>query len=125
MNPEHTKILIAEDDKDLQDAYSMILKSQGYTVATADNGLEAINILSSYDPDIILLDYLMPKMDGKNFLENLDKNEYPDTKIIVCSNIADQSVIDNMVSLGADGHVLKSNLSPIDLINLVEKYATT
>lgn len=113
-------VLVVEDDMDLQGVYEMILKSQGYNVRTADNGIEALNALRSFTPDVILLDYLMPKMDGKNFLENFDKNDMPDVKIILCSNISDQSVFDEMSTLGADTCILKSDLSPIDLIDVIE-----
>lgn len=118
--PDEIKVLVVEDDADLQEVYVMILRSQGYEVEAADNGLEALNKLRRFTPDVILLDYLMPKMDGKNFLENFEKESMPGVRIIVCSNIADMSALEEMVRLGADRTILKSDLSPIDLINLVE-----
>ena len=115
------KVLVVEDDTDLQDVYVMILKSQGYVVYAANDGIEALNQLRRFTPDVILLDYLMPRMDGRNFLENFDKSLTPEVKIIVCSNIADQSALENMLKLGADGFMLKSDLSPFDLVKLVEE----
>ena len=114
-------ILIVEDEKLLQDSLAMILRSQGYIVFVAGDGLEAIERLKTNTPDLILLDYFMPRLSGKEFLENIDVVDYPDTKIIVTSNISDQSVVEEMLRLGAHRYVLKSSLSPTDLLRLVDE----
>ena len=114
-------ILIVEDEKLLQDSLAMILRSQGYNVRVAGDGVEAINCLKSSVPDLILLDYFMPRLSGKEFLENIDMADYPDTKIVVTSNISDQQIVNDMLSLGAHKYVLKSSLSPTDLLRLVDE----
>lgn len=118
-------VLIVEDDPALQDVYRMILSSQGYQVSVAGNGMAALSLLhgqrsSRAQPDMILLDVYMPQMDGKEFLKNLDLEDYPGIKIIVCSNLPDRDIMDEMIGLGAHGYILKSSLSPNDLLKLVE-----
>ncbi|MDB5165931.1 MAG: DNA-binding response regulator VicR [Candidatus Saccharibacteria bacterium] len=123
MNDGILTILIVEDEPALQTAYQMILSSQGYRVATANNGYEALKEINKQEPDIVLLDYFMPKMDGKTFLQNFDHGSHPDLKIILTSNISDPSVIQEMQALGITDHVLKADLSPMQLIDLVERIA--
>jgi CheY-like chemotaxis protein len=113
-------ILIVEDDMDLQNVYAMILGSQGYRVKTANDGLEGLNILHSFTPDLILLDYFMPVMDGKTFLQNYDASQFPNTKIILASNVSDQHIIDELLGLGAHTSVLKADLAPSQLLQLVD-----
>lgn len=114
-------ILIVEDEKLLQDSLSMILRSQGYNVRIASDGLEAIDSLKTNVPDLILLDYFMPRLSGKEFLENIDVDDYPNTKIVVTSNISDQPIVDEMLRLGAVKYVLKASLSPTELLRLVDE----
>ena len=58
------KILVVDDDPDILDALSMILESQGYQVVTARDGMEGLANLKAEKPDMLILDLLMPKMDG-------------------------------------------------------------
>lgn len=115
-------ILVVEDEMVLQDVYKMVLNAQNYRVSVASNGIEALKVLRSSvpAPDLILLDIFMPQMDGREFLRNLDASEYPDTKIIVNSNIGDKDTIDELLALGAHGYALKASMSPNELVQLVE-----
>lgn len=112
-------ILIVEDEPDLQQAYAMILEHQGYVIVTASNGIEGLEKIKAHLPSLILLDIFMPQMDGRELLRNLDLDLYPNTKIIVYSNLSDKGIEEEMISLGADQVVLKSKTSPADLIELV------
>lgn len=116
----HT-ILLVEDEKVLQDVYKIVLTSKGYSVVTANNGLEGISQLKKHSPDIVLLDIFMPVMDGREFLRNIDLNDYPHTKVVVYSNLSDSKTITEMHELGADKFILKSSMTPMDLLNLVGK----
>jgi len=58
------KVLVVDDDPDIADAISMILESKGYQVVIAHDGIECLNKLGTQKPDLIILDLLMPKMDG-------------------------------------------------------------
>lgn len=115
-------ILVVEDEPMLQEAYKHVLTFKGYTVFTADNGLEGLERLEAERPDIILLDVLMPRLDGIGFLQRADiPNRYPGTKVIACSNLSDQITAGKLAKLGTDRQVLKSDLSPTQLVALVEE----
>lgn len=115
-------VLIIEDEIILQDVYKFVLSSQGFTVHTANNGRDGIHQLKLHMPSVVLIDIFMPVMDGKEFLRNVDTSEYPNTKFIVYSNLTDDAVQHEMVELGADKVILKSTMTPRDLIALVTEH---
>ncbi len=112
-------ILIVEDEQVLQDVYKLILASKGYDVHVASNGLEGLGQLKNVKPDLVLLDLFMPVMDGREFLRNVDLAAYPETKVIVYSNLSDQKTEEEMLSLGAHAFILKSSLAPNELLAIV------
>lgn len=115
------KILIVEDDVDLNGAYNMILTSAGYDVQSAHNGQEALDIIEKEgDPRIMFLDLRMPVMDGLDFLKYYDAPQHKDTTIIVFSNYDAQKEVDKAYELGADRYVLKARAAPKELIRIVE-----
>jgi len=115
------KILIVEDEKDLNDAYSIILSSAGHEVATAFNGKQALDTVEKNgDPDLILLDLRMPVLDGIGFLEKYQpKEKHPDVCIIVFSNYDMQTEVDKAYELGAERYVLKALATPSSLLKIV------
>lgn len=120
-----TRILIVEDDIDLNSAYEMILSASGYTVSTAYNGAEALDVVEKEgDPDIIFLDLRMPVMDGIEFLKQYDAARHEDTAIIVFSNYDAKKEVDEAYELGADRYVLKARAAPKELIRIVNDIAT-
>lgn len=114
------KILIVEDEIILQDVYKLVLGAHGYDVSVASNGLEGLNVLQETKPALVLLDIFMPVMDGREFLRNFDKANYPQTKIVVYTNLSDSKTKAEMLGLGADNFVLKSSMAPHDLTALVD-----
>jgi CheY-like chemotaxis protein len=116
------KILIIEDELVLQDAYRHILMHMGYEVAVASNGIEGIEKLDTFKPHLILLDVLMPRLDGVGFLQQSDlRQKHPHIKVIACTNLSDQMTADQMLAYGANRQVLKSGLSPSQLAALVKE----
>ncbi len=114
-------ILIVEDEQVLQDVYTILLTSQGYRVHTANNGLEGLQHMKALHPDLVLLDLYMPVMDGKEFMRNIDVKDFPSTKIIVCTNLSDTNTESEMLALGAHKFLLKSSMSPQDMLLLVAR----
>ena len=112
-------VLIVEDEKILQEAYQLILSTPGFTVFTADNGVEALAQLKKTKPDVMLLDLFMPVMDGQEVLRKIRKKIYPATKIIVYSNLSNNTIQAEVLAHGADKFVLKSSMSPAELVALV------
>jgi len=116
------KVLVVEDDLRLKMTYDILLKKEGHTVERAINGEEALEKLASFKPDLILLDLMMPKMTGIEFLEAARVPEnYPNTKIIIFSNMSVPSEVEKAFTLGATKYMLKSSTSPKQLAALVEQ----
>lgn len=120
------KILIVEDEVALREAFVMVLELQGYEVVQAENGHEALELLKTFNPDIIILDILMPIMGGIEFLETAElKMTHPNTHVIVLSNLSDDRTIRKVQDLQVDDYVLKSSVSPITLVDKVENILTS
>jgi two-component system, response regulator len=114
-------IFVIEDETILRDAYEIILTSKGYRVETAENGQSALQLLTHIEPDLILLDLLMPVMGGKDFLIASDMAvHHPKVKVIVYSNLSDPDTINEVMELGVNQHVLKSSMSPNNLVEYID-----
>lgn len=117
------KILIAEDEK----AYATVLKnklqSEGASVETAENGEQALKILSTNKPDLLLLDLMMPTKDGFEVLKEIRQNEnLKDLKVIVLSNLGQEEDIAKAKQLGAIDYIIKSDTSLADAIRKILSY---
>lgn len=116
------RILIIEDEKPLRDAFAYLLKSEGYEVALAENGKVGLQLLSSFKPDLILLDMLMPIMDGMSFLKEARlPRRHPKLKTIMLSNLSDAITFDDAHAFGVNLSILKADLSPVELASTVKK----
>lgn len=114
------KILIIEDDRLLSDAYKLILEKHGHDVATAYNGKEGLKKVTSHKPKIILLDLLMPEMDGIEFLENYNgKSAHPGVAIVILSNLGDEKKVERAMELGAYKYIVKAHARPDELSMIV------
>ncbi len=110
-----TKVLIIEDNETLNEAYKLILEKDGHEVTTAFNGEQGLEKLKTLSPNLILLDMLMPKMDGLEFLRRFKPADYPKTTIIILSNLNEDEQVEEARKLGAHRYILKANTSPREL----------
>lgn len=110
------KILLVEDEPVLQETYQIILSTQPYLYDHAENGKIALEMCKKKDYDLILLDIMMPEMNGIEFLEKFENKEEIQSKIIVMSNLSAGKEIDRVKELGVQTTILKSNTSPSQLI---------
>lgn len=118
------KILLADDDLYIRDVYLEILKTEGFDVEAAINGDEALAKLQQGGYDLVILDVMMPKMDGIGVLDNLQKNP-PAQKngpIILLTNLGLDPLIKSAKSKGVTSYLIKADLSPQDLLNTVHKF---
>lgn len=114
------KILVAEDDKFLSNAYRVKLTKAGFEVKVAGDGAEALNILQTFIPDLILLDLVMPVKDGFATLEVIKADEkLKMIPVIVASNLGQKEDCDRAIKLGAKDFVVKSDLSLDTLIQKI------
>lgn len=117
MTSKKKRILLVEDDSALNDAFSILLNKEKYMVDSAYNGLEALIKIQKNKPDLILLDLLMPVMDGKEFLKTFENIEK--IPIIIFSNLDSKSEVKEALDLGATRYMLKAWASPKKLVRLV------
>mgnify|MGYP001307006987 CR=1 FL=1 len=119
MSQKVQHVLVVEDDPALSDAFSIVLRKEGYQVTVAFNGKEALQKVDGSMPDLILLDLLMPIMGGKEFLEKFENTN--DIPVIVLSNLDTRSDIQEVLDLGASRYMLKAWASPNELVKLVRE----
>lgn len=112
------KILIIEDEQPLVDLLSTKLSKEGYDVSYAYDGEDGYKLIGKIKPDLILLDIVMPKMDGYEVLEKLNEagNKIP---VIIISNSGQPVEIEKTKKLGAVDHLIKTEFNPIDVLNKV------
>jgi DNA-binding response OmpR family regulator len=88
------KILIVDDDPDILDAVTMILESQGYDVVTARDGIEGLATLKAEHPNLMILDLMMPKMDGFAVCKELQDprwSKYQDVPILILTSVREEA----------------------------------
>ena len=114
------KVLVVEDDPQLNMTYDILLKKEQHSVEHAYNGVEALEKLDTFKPEIILLDIRMPGMDGIEFLRQADMpKKHPKVKVVVFSNMEQADQLEEAQALGAHKSILKSSVSPAQLAQLV------
>jgi DNA-binding response OmpR family regulator len=116
-----SKILVAEDDKLISNSLCDALKSQGYEPVPAYDGEDAVAKAKEVQPDLALLDIMMPKLDGISVLWELRANpETAKIPVIVLTNIGDAETISKIVEAGASDYLLKSDQSVDDIMQKVK-----
>ena len=113
-------ILIVEDNDMLSRAYRTILEKNGHKVESAANGQEGLEAAETFKPKVILLDLLMPKMGGIDFLKQYDApSKHKDVRVVVLTNLGREEDIQQAMELGAYKYIIKAHSSPADLAALV------
>jgi CheY-like chemotaxis protein len=108
-------VLVVDDDPDILQTLGLCLTTEGYRVLMAANGREALDLLQRERPSVILLDLMMPVMDGWQFVAELEQRGQRDVPLLILS--ADRAVQGHAQQLGASGHLAK----PFDLDELLGK----
>jgi DNA-binding response OmpR family regulator len=117
------KVLVVEDDRFLGSAYKAKLSKSGYDVQLATDGDEALEVLKTFIPAVILLDLVMPNRDGFSTLEAIRQTEgIKDIPVIVASNLGQKEDFDKAISLGATDFIVKSDVSLDELIARIQKH---
>ncbi len=122
------KILIVDDDPDIREALSMILESKGYQVVTAQDGIEGLATLKAEMPSLLILDLLMPKMDGFAVCKELQDprwSKYSEIPILILTSVREEASrrryeLETGLELNVDDYVEKP-ISPDVLLHRVEK----
>ena len=120
-----TKVVVADDDRMFRKAAETTLRRQGYSVSTASDGEEALQLIRSEQPDIIVLDLIMPKLQGFDILQILKQDTLTsDIPVIVLSSLTQEQDKQEALDLGAVAYFNKSTLSLGELVNQVERTLT-
>ena len=117
------KILIVEDDIMISSMYKIKLEQAGFEVFVADDGARGLEMAVEKKPDIILLDVILPQMDGFSLLQELKINKhFKDTPIIMLTNLGTSEDKEKGASYGASDYLVKANLTPADIVDTIKKY---
>ena len=121
-NKKNITILLIEDDSFLISMYSTKFEIEGFNVISANNGEKGLEAVNKNKVDIILLDILMPKMNGFEVLENLKKQQKTaKIPVILLTNLNQKDEIDKGLALGADDYLVKAHFMPSEVVNKIEK----
>lgn len=121
MEPSETKILIVEDEEILLTALSEELKQEGFQVVGAKDGMEGVEMAKSEKPDLILLDLVMPRLDGIGALTQMKGDDaIKDIPVVILTNLSDYDKISDALSLGAMDYLVKANYRLEELVNKIK-----
>lgn len=111
------KIVIVEDDEFLRSLTSKRLESEGYEVAVAVDGEDAVKIIPKENPDLIFLDLLLPNKNGFEVLEEIRKDDKTkDTPVVVFSNLGQKEDIEKVKKFGVTEFLVKANFTLDDVV---------
>jgi DNA-binding response OmpR family regulator len=116
------KVVVVEDDHDLQYLYQLKLEREGFHVATASNGLEGLKVVKDFQPDIVLLDLMMPVMSGSEMLAQMRSETWgSEARVIILTNISRDEAPQVLRFLHVDRYIVKAHHTPAQVINIVHE----
>lgn len=121
MQPEH-KIIIVEDDDSIRQMYDYKLQNCGFKVYTAKNGLEGLSKSEEIKPDLILLDLMMPEMNGDEMLAKLRETEWGAViRVVILTNLSKNEAPHSLRFLNVDRYVVKAHSTPSEVTSIVSE----
>ncbi|MBI4669687.1 MAG: response regulator [Elusimicrobia bacterium] len=118
---ENCRILVIEDDPDVFELLDTIFQQKKYQVQIAKNGMDGLRSVKDWKPHLVILDIMIPRMDGFKVLESIRlMNLVPRTKVLVLTALGQVAYIDKAMALGADAYVVK----PFDMQRFLGKVQT-
>jgi DNA-binding response OmpR family regulator len=116
------KILIVEDDTAISDMYDIKLQGQGYEVRIARDGQKGLELSKSFLPELILLDILLPNMDGDEMLQKLRETEWgASIRVIILTNISKSEAPASLRLLHVDRYIVKAHHTPTQVAEIVRE----
>jgi DNA-binding response OmpR family regulator len=121
-----TKILLVEDDQFLRDMYVELLKDEGIEVVACSDGEEGYNKAKEGGYQLIMLDIMIPKMDGLQILKKLKDEDAlkKNGPIVLITNLEQDNIIQEGYKLGASGYLVKSALTPDQVLHEIRTFLT-
>lgn len=122
MSPGTAKVLIVEDDRYISKMYEFKLQLDGMEVEVAENGRIGVEKVKEFKPNIILLDILMPELDGFEVLKIVKADpETKDIPVLILSNLGQEDHIQKGMQLGAVGFIVKSQYTPAKVVEKIKE----
>jgi len=116
------KILIIEDDPFLSEMYAAKFSQSGFQVETASDGKNGLEKIKTSGPDLILLDIVLPKMDGFEVLKKVKENsQLKKIPIILLTNLGQKDEVEKGLALGADEYIIKAHFTPTAVVAKVKE----
>lgn len=108
-----SKIVIIEDDRSILEMYSLKFRAEGFTVYGASNGEDGLKVLSGTNPDVVLLDLMMPVMDGETMLKHLRATPWGKAiPVFIMTNLSRDEAPKGLERLGVTDYIIKANTTP-------------
>ena len=122
MSDPQVKILIIEDDEKIQKVFQRLLFINQFSVEIATTGAEGLEKARQSKPELILLDIMMPGLDGMIVLQALKSDEITKSiPVLMLTNVDDQHIIKQAISLGAEGFMVKADFTPEIVLNEIRR----
>lgn len=119
---EKIKILLVEDDTFLVEMYTTKFELEGFSVISAEDGQKGLDLAKKEKPNIILLDILMPKMDGFAVLDSLKKDkDLADIPVVLLTNLGQKDDVKKGFEKGAVGYLIKAHFMPSEVVEKIKK----
>ncbi len=116
------KILLVEDDSFLLSMYATKFELEDFKVVMAEDGEKAIRLATKEMPDIVLLDILLPKLDGFEVLRKLKENsETAKIPVILLTNLSQKDEIEQALKMGAEDYLIKAHFMPSEVVEKIKK----
>ena len=118
-----TKIAIIEDDSAISQMYRIKFEAEGFQIETAENGVLGLELIKEMKPDVVLLDLMMPEMNGDEMLEKLRNTSWgKDVRVIILTNMGESEAPPIIKDLNVEAFILKANMTPRQVAELVKKH---
>ena len=116
------KIAIVEDDQTISQMYRLKFESENFDVDTAENGMLGLKLAEKMKPDMILLDLMMPQMNGDEMLTAMRKTKWgKDIPVIILTNVGETEIPKSIMDLGVKKVILKADMTPKQVVDLVKQ----
>jgi DNA-binding response OmpR family regulator len=116
------KVAIIEDDLAIAQMYRMKFEAEGYHVDIAENGKLGLALCEQMKPDLVLLDLMMPEMNGDEMLEKMRATDWgKDIRVIILTNVGEQEAPDKLKSLRVRAYIVKAEMTPKQVAELAQK----
>jgi DNA-binding response OmpR family regulator len=116
------KVAIIEDDLAIAQMYRLKFEAEGFEVQIAENGKLGLELCQHMKPNVVLLDLMMPEMNGDEMLDKMRKTDWgKDIKVIILTNVGEQEAPEQLKALNVSAFIVKADMTPKQVVDLVKE----